>query len=171
MARTWRRGEGGTGFWERKPFKITPEESLDPFDELDDQGNKPQWPRVPGRKEPPPFAFEVEPWLPPKGAPVPVDPQDEQTPWFFKPAPPQPAPAVPQPVTPENVIPPEEHEGFPGFKIPEVEIPGAGGLGDALVPVLPWAGMFGKGAEAGAPIVSGMTGLLPILVIAMIAKD
>jgi len=179
--RIWRQGEGGTGFWET-PFKkeeavvVVPDYDLDPFDELDDQGNAPKWPRVPGRGTPPPFPHELDPWLPPEGAPEPLYPEDESVPSWLKPLPVFPAPAVPEFTTPENLVPP----GGTGFELPDFGekmpefnpvIPDVGDLGEAITPVLPWAGMFGKSAETVTPALVGITSLLPLIVIAMIAKD
>jgi hypothetical protein len=85
----------------------------------------------------------------------------------------RPETAKPVPTTPENLIPPVEG-GFdlpdfsiPGFKIPEISP-------DLLIPVLPWAGAAGMGAEEvkkAVPAIAGLAGLLPIILIMAITKD
>jgi hypothetical protein len=173
VKRFWDPGEGGHGFWVNPvqpiiPFNITVEENVDPFDELDDQGNEPKWPRVPGREEPPPFRFEQKPWLPPEGAPDPLYPEDESVPFWMKPLPVFPAPAVPEPATPENLIPPDAGNLWDKLTPGDSTQPGQ------VIPEIPkwimppeeeqrWGGgLFGFGDIAG---------MLPMIMIMMIAKD
>jgi hypothetical protein len=132
-------------------------QSSDPFDRADDFGNLPGetpggWQRP---KMLPPFG------LPEAPTPLPIEPEL------------RPETAKPVPTTPENLIPPVEG-GFdlpdfsiPGFKIPEISP-------DLLIPVLPWAGAAGMGAEEvkkAVPAIAGLAGLLPIILIMAITKD